>query len=1163
MKTPVIYQKPPENLSGVPSRRKFVAKDFFSYANLDRWGTFILVMSWLASIISALSGTVISDQQFAKSFLSPLNAAICFGGAILLPVFWLTIFRAGKSETRHANAVGQILMAGLFTYLLGRSPEVHLHIFLPLALLSLYRDWRVLVTAMCAAIAEHFIHYLQISGSTAEFFANSWHGWSESFWWLCGMNLLLIVWWMQNESNARRRNNLKERLEKNEQRYRNFVETAEDLIYRCDAKGYFTFINRAFTDLLGYSNDDENLHYLQTVAPHHRHRVKRFYLRQMLKKQFRTYLEFPVIGKNGEEIWLGQKVQLFYENDELKGFQAFARDISEVKKAQNELAESEEKYRFLANFLPQHVWRMDQRGVFTYCNDQTFNYFGLDSKTREFSGLNWRGVIHPEDGRQMLEFWVNSLRTKQPFEIECRIRGGDGNYRWFLGQAVPLVNENNRVTEFFGTSTDIHDRKLAQEEAARNLEYRNLFKHANDAIVIYDPQTEDVLDVNDFACEMFGRTRGEFLAMNLGAICANSATKKENIRQILEEECLEACEFWLTDKDGRQKKLSITSTFIEFRGTPAVLTINRDVTAAFEADKALRKNEAKMRSLIENMQEGLVEVDREEKILFVNQRFCQMVGYTYDELIGQHIGEMLIDEEGRKCVAKAHKDRYEGKTGMYEMKAFHKSGRPVWFLIGGVPVTDEDGHIIGSMGVHTDITDIKHNEEMLWFNATHDALTGLPNRHLLLEHLQNAISRVAGQPEDQFALLFLDLNLFKMVNDSLGHVEGDNLLVLLARRLEECVRGGDVISRFGGDEFTILLDRITSKEGALHIVQRIQDSLKTPFILNGSEVFINTSIGIVLSDGSYQKPEEILRDADTAMYYAKTSNSTHYEIFNPQMHEQANLRLQLETDLRLAVKSKEFQTLYQPIVEIETRRIIGFEALIRWIHPVRGMVSPLDFIPLAEQNGLIIPIGEWVLRDSCRQLRQWQLQNPLNDELTISVNLSTKQFEQENLIEIVAGIIRETQINPHNLRLEVTESHLVGKNIDPVAILTKLRALGVKISIDDFGTGYSSLSYLHQLPINHLKIDRSFIKQINENQENLEIVRTIVTLAQNLNFSVIAEGIETEDQAAHLRMLECDFGQGYLYSKPVDAVQAGLLLDKMRLRDIPFREIELLSETVS
>jgi diguanylate cyclase (GGDEF)-like protein len=451
----------------------------------------------------------------------------------------------------------------------------------------------------------------------------------------------------------------------------------------------------------------------------------------------------------------------------------------------------------------------------------------------------------------------------------------------------------------------------------------------------------------------------------------------------------------------------------------------------------------------------------------------------------------------------------------------------------------------GSMSIHTDISERKRAEQQLIYNALHDTLTDLPNRALFLEHLRRAMAR-SPLHKKSFAVLFLDFDGFKLINDSLGHAEGDNLLKMIARRLESLLRGDDIVARLGGDEFTILLNELTLPEDVLTVVERINRLFSEPFRIGGRDVFISASVGIAMRDQKYECPEEMLRDADIAMYRAKSAGKARHEIFNQDMREQVNQRLRIETELRMALERKQFAVFYQPIMHLTNNRIIGFEALIRWLHPERGLVFPNDFIPVAEDTGIIIQIGEWVLEESCRQIREWQTRFPDQADLTISVNLSCKQFIQHDLARRVAAILRDTQLTPHHLRLEVTESHLMENSEMAITIMNDLRELGVQLSIDDFGTGYSSLSYLQRLPINYLKIDRSFINVMNANHENGEIVKAIVMLAKNLQMEVIAEGIETEDQAARLVNLDCTLGQGYLFSKPTDAAQAEAIL-----RDTP------------
>ncbi|MGI8654969.1 MAG: putative bifunctional diguanylate cyclase/phosphodiesterase [Pyrinomonadaceae bacterium] len=437
---------------------------------------------------------------------------------------------------------------------------------------------------------------------------------------------------------------------------------------------------------------------------------------------------------------------------------------------------------------------------------------------------------------------------------------------------------------------------------------------------------------------------------------------------------------------------------------------------------------------------------------------------------------------------------------------------------------------------------LQESKEKFRHAAFHDALTGLPNRVLLTDHLKLAIERARRREDHLFAVLFLDLDRFKNINDSLGHNIGDQLLIAIARRVENCLRPMDTVARLGGDEFAILLDGLENSEAAVHIAERIQESLTQPYNLSGHEVYTSTSIGITLSTTNYEHPENLLRDADTAMYRAKENGKARYELFDTVMHARAVALLKLENDLRRAVERQEFEVYYQPIIRLETSEISGFEALLRWNHPERGFVSPTEFIPLAEETGLITEIGQWVLRKACEQMQEWQWLVPATRPLTVAVNLSSKQFKQSDIIEQIKKTLRETNCDPRSLKLEITESAVMENAEAATQMLTQLRDLGVQLSIDDFGTGYSSLSYLHRFPVTTLKIDRSFIGRMGAGDENSEIVRTIMTLAGNLGMDVVAEGVETEEQLTQLTALKCEYGQGYLFSKPVDAAAAQELL---------------------
>lgn len=446
-------------------------------------------------------------------------------------------------------------------------------------------------------------------------------------------------------------------------------------------------------------------------------------------------------------------------------------------------------------------------------------------------------------------------------------------------------------------------------------------------------------------------------------------------------------------------------------------------------------------------------------------------------------------------------------------------------------------------------------EEKLIYNAFHDVLTDLPNRALFMNRLGHAVALAKRREDYFFAVLFVDLDRFKVINDSLGHMAGDQLLVAFAKRalcaiacrLKKCLRPGDTVARLGGDEFTILLEDIKDVRQAASVADSIQAELALPFNVSGHEIFSTASIGIALSTINYEHPEDLLRDANTAMHRAKALGKARYEVFGTDMHIQAVTLLQLETNLRRAVERQEFRIHYQPIVSLSTSKITGFEALVRWQHPQRGLVSPAEFIPVAEETGLILPIGQWVLRQACQQMHAWQFQFPADLQaasppLTISINLSGKQFSQPDLVEQIQQILQETGLKPRCLKLEITESVIMENAESVTAMLLQLRALGVQLHMDDFGTGYSSLSYLHRFPIDTLKIDRSFVSRIGIDDESSKIVQTIITLAHTLGMTVTAEGVETMEQLLQLKQLACEYGQGYFFSKPLDSEAAKVLI---------------------
>jgi diguanylate cyclase (GGDEF)-like protein/PAS domain S-box-containing protein len=556
------------------------------------------------------------------------------------------------------------------------------------------------------------------------------------------------------------------------------------------------------------------------------------------------------------------------------------------------------------------------------------------------------------------------------------------------------------------------------------------------------------------------------------------------------------------------------------------------------AEAALRESEERYALAVRGANDGLWDWNLLTGELHVSPRWKLMLGLEDVELAGdpeEWFGRVHPDDAARfKEALSAH---IKGQSPHFEAehRILHKSGAYMWARSRGLAVRDENGQAYRMAGSQTDITAGK----------VADPLTGLPNRILFMDRLAHAIERSRRYPDYLCAVLFLDLDRFKLVNDSLGHAAGDQLLVAIARRLESCLRCNDTIARIatehtlarlGGDEFTVLLDDIGRVSDALRVAVRIQEHLAQSIEIDGHEVFTTASIGIATTATAYDSPQAVVRDADTAMYRAKALGGARSELFDSEMRERAVARLRIETDMRRAIDRDEFVVHYQPIVALDTGRIAGFEALVRWQHPERGLVLPAEFIPIAEETGAILPIGSRVLREACRQTALWLGDPQIGHPLTISVNLSVKQFLQPDLLDEITSVLRDTGVPAYVLTLEITESTLLEGTDAVVAKLHDLKALGVRLSIDDFGTGYSSLSAVHRFPLDAMKIDRSFVSSMAENSE---IIRVIVALARSRRLKVVAEGVETLEQLAELKAARCDFAQGRLFSMPlgVEAVR--------------------------
>jgi diguanylate cyclase (GGDEF)-like protein/PAS domain S-box-containing protein len=563
-----------------------------------------------------------------------------------------------------------------------------------------------------------------------------------------------------------------------------------------------------------------------------------------------------------------------------------------------------------------------------------------------------------------------------------------------------------------------------------------------------------------------------------------------------------------------------------------------------QAREALKESEERYALAARGSNDGLWDWNLQANVVHFSPRWKAMLGYEEGE-IGDKPEEWFdrIHDADRERVKEEIAAHQKGLTPHFESehRVLHREGGFRWMLSRGVAVHDASGNVVRMAGSQTDITEGKVS----------DPLTGLPNRLLFIDRVGRLVKQNKRRKDQLFAVLFMDLDGFKMVNDSMGHLIGDQLLVGVANRLEKCLRSTDTVARLGetftvarlgGDEFTVLLDHIRDPNDAKIAAERMMKALALPFILGGKEVFTSVSIGIALSNSSYEQPEEILRDADTAMYRAKSLGKARYEVFDADMRAKVMARLQLETDLRHALEREEFRNFYQPIVKLVSGEIVGFEALLRWQHPTRGLLGPEEFIPVAEETGLIRELGWWNLREACRQISEWRAAADAHSHLTISVNLSAKQFLQPNLVADIKKLLRELALPPEALKLEITESTVMADPSAAVEMLQQIKSLGIRLAIDDFGTGYSSLSYLHRFPLDTLKIDRSFISGMGENGEGMEIARTILPMANNLRLDVVAEGVETLQQVAMLKKLQCKYAQGFYFSRPLSADGIAALL---------------------
>ncbi len=802
----------------------------------------------------------------------------------------------------------------------------------------------------------------------------------------------------------------------------------------------------------------------------------------------------------------------------------------------------------LLDALQDLIYFKDKDSKFLRISRALASRFGLRDASQAL-GKSDADFFSKEYAQRTYEVEQQIIRSGKPIvDLEEHAHWPDGSESWVLTTKMPYRDSRGHIIGTFGLSRDITDHKKA-EDALRNSMalYHSLVQNLPQNIFRKDLEGRFTF-ANGRLCASIGKRLEDILGKtDFDFFPAELARKyQEDDRKIIKSgKNLETVEEHRPPGKSQSYVRVVKTPIHDARGyTIGVQGMFWDVTELHNAQRALESSEQRYALAVEGANDGLWDWDLRNGELYYAPRWKSMLGFE-DHEIGKSPEEWMNrvhpeDLEKLKTDLAAH---VLGKSAHFENehRMRHKDGSYRWMLSRGIGVRDRGSKAVRLAGSQTDITDRKRFEDQLAQQAFYDTLTGLPNRALFIDRLALAVTRARRRRSSMFSILFLDVDRFKDVNDSLGHLKGDLLLTAIARRLETCVRPGDTVARLGGDEFTILLDDMRDPADAVQVADRIIEQMTKPFQLEGHEVFATASIGIA-PGAHYEKPEDLLRDADTAMYRAKERGKNCYEVFDAAMHSRAVARLQLETDLRKALERKEFRVYYQPIVSLLTDDLVGFEALVRWQHPQKGLVPPNDFLPLAEETGLILQIDHWVLREAARQTRDWQQRFPSAKELRINVNLSTKQFSQTGLVDRVKEVLAQTGLDGKLLTLEITESAIMEESKALADMLEQIRKLDVRLYLDDFGTGYSSLGYLHRFPIHSLKIHSSFVGQLGKQDDQTQLVRTITTLAENMNMGVVAEGVETQEQLSKLRDLRCDRVQGYLFARPLSPADAESLI---------------------
>ncbi len=808
-----------------------------------------------------------------------------------------------------------------------------------------------------------------------------------------------------------------------------------------------------------------------------------------------------------------------------------------------ENAGGDRRFRTLLETMREGVFQVDADGRIELANSRLSRIMGFT--TDELIGQRADDILVTPDVRERLpgQTLLGIGTGSEEYTIPLTTKSGDPI--WVKLTAAPADGGasspgRGQARGSLGVVQDITEQRNAEESLRYREQYfRVLLENASDLISILDLEG-GILYQSLSSERLLGRDAEALIGQDFFRLLHDDDRQvfSQTLQQTMQEEGSTASvQTRLLHEDRHWGHFeSLCHNLIENPVVGGIVVTSRDVTERRRVEAELKRERALFQQLFHNSPAGIVIIDDADRIVDVNRGFVDLFQFDAEEVTGKRLADYIVPENLSTEAAQLSRLVYERRTITHETVRQRKDGSAVDVSVLGYPIELAEGRI-GAFGLYTDISERKRAERKLYHDAFHDALTGLPNRTLLVERLERDLKRARRRPGYQFALLFIDLDRFKEINDSHGHATGDQLLIDTAMRLEGCLRPGDTTARLAGDEFTILLEDVQEVALVTRVADRILDELQRPFEIAGQSIEMSGSVGLVFGTAGYERAEELIRDADIAMYRAKSRGKACYEIFDAEMQKGALDRLRLESDLARAIDEERQQLHYQPIYSLASGRIAGFEALVRWRHPERGFLGPSEMIPICEDTGLIHPLGRWIMRQTCAQVVAWQKLFPQHDGILISVNTSVKQVLAPDFVQESTNIAAEARVKPASIALEIPES-LLADHPEAAQILWQLRKQGFRVQIDDFGTGHSSLRELYRSPIDTLKVDRGFIARMKPGGEDVEVVRAAAALGNGLGLSVVAEGVETQRQLEQVRELGLTHAQGFLFAKPQPAEEA-------------------------